>query len=535
MISAERLVFAVLLFCAPAFAQGVEVRAHRLGTVQWEIDVEADQRNALECFSAIAAACDFELDVKSPEISAALATERLDLSLEKAPLEDLIANLAASCGYDGKTLGDEKRIVVSEIPDDDSDDTREYYRQKSLHALLVAFGDSTAPEDEVELLLRTARLQLEGREYSQAFDTFNTFLSEYKEHPEVPEATLGAVHAAYMAGRHEEVQRVAQWFIGKNPTDPASGRTQVIAARSRIATGDLGGGIALLKDLIRRVRDRELPQREGVIAEIMLAEARHRKGEDEDAIRGLLEAEVRYDRKHDDDVIQQIRFYMAICREATGNTRDALHDLEVAAFEIKDKKLRARTMLFNAQLLLRVDAPFLSLTSARVALMLEPEGRELFEVKRTMARALRRLRLEKEASDEMLAVILDAPKLIPSAEERRREVSATLREIGALYLEQGLFRDAIVSFQTIIAAAEHHKDELGPSSRELIAECRYLIATAEYRDGKWRNAIATLNAITEGVATEELARDIRRLKGDCYFASGMPEPAMRVWKEGEFR
>ncbi|MCB9834119.1 MAG: tetratricopeptide repeat protein [Planctomycetes bacterium] len=533
----ERAIVVLLLAASvTAQTQDLSVKAIQKGSQNFEIDIRSGSATVADCLAAIASACGLEVQVAKPENAAILSREKVDVELTGTSLESLVELLAMAIGLDGEVELDRRLIVIAESPAEGDDAAAlEHCRSDAITALIAAYGGSEDAQDEVELLLRSARLELAGGEYSQAFDTYQDFLSNFKKHPAVPEATVAAAHAAFEADRHEDLQRIVQEFLGSYPDHPLVGRCQLIAARSRLRTGDLGGGMGLLKGLIRQARERVLPQRDGMLAELLLAETLHERGEDEAAIAGLAEAEIRYDRKLDQDLIRQIRFYMAICRRATGNLRDALHDLEVAAFEVPNDALRVRTLLLYADLLLESGNPLVALTSTRSALTLNPQGETLFRARRLAARAYRRMQLEDEASKEMLALVLDAPKLLPDPELRRRELSQSLREIGEIYLDKGLVHDAVASFKAVINAAEHHADELDPARRELVAECRYLIAVAQARAGRHREAVETLDSITEGISSESLAHEIRRLKGDCYFESGLPEAAMRVWKEGEGR
>ena len=424
----------------------IPVTVKKQGSREFLVDVQADRQSSLDVFSAICSKTSFELNVASPEVSQILAAEIIDVNLKDIDLVQLINLLGMSCGLDAAIDEEKLAIRIKKLPPDTDETAHEFYREKAIVAVYNAFGADSEPESEIELLLRTGDLHYAGGKMDQAFEAYRSFVNKFASHERSTEVLIAAARAAYSADRHADVRTMTNKFITTYPSHPNIGEIVVVAAKSLIAEKNLNGAIVLLKNIVRRSRDKKVPERQGLIAEYMLAELHHKSGNDTDAISILEKIEIGHDPRLNADLLRQVRLYFGICRNSQGDYKNAIHDLKLGALECPTPKLRIKSLLLQAEAYLALDDGFNALAATRVASQLKPSGAGIFRARHLQGRAYHLLALPEKARSTLVNVVLESPKLLKDDPDRHEKVSRVVSEIGDILFEQRLYADALASF-----------------------------------------------------------------------------------------
>ncbi len=533
-----RLAIAVLLSClaagSPSSAQVLKLSVAKKGTSDFTIAADIRGETAMNISSALAEQTGFHIKVADPEVTAVLESQSMDVNLPSSDLGEFVDLIGMACGLRVDIDRDKREIRISHLPSPEDPDSAEYFRTKSLNAVVTAYAGDSSPDNEVEFLLRTARLHVLGGRMAEAYSAYENFTKTYSGHSRYPEATLAAAEAAVKAGLSDKaLARVAD-FIKDLPDHRDLGKALTLGALARLQREDVRGATALFKSVIAKYRERSIPERDGLVAEFYLAELLYRNGDYAEAIKLLQELEWRHSVKNNRDLLDQLWLYLAICRNAMGNKRDALHDLTLAVYTNASPKVRIRTLLLSARLYLEVENPFYALNAARIAVSLEAAGRQLFDALCLQGRALRALFLHEKAQKALLDAVLRSPELLPDGEERRIATTEALREVAEDLFDAGNYREALRTFNSIHDAAVARKQVKNEDfGDELIAEMKYMVARCQKRLGQFKEALDTLDGIASGVGDEQFVKDLRQLRGDCFMNLKMYERAIRVWNEGD--
>ncbi len=529
-------VVAIGLMWVNVNAQDIKIDVTKRGTSDFFINIEVHQATILDIMAVLATQTEFALDIASPEESRVLEANKIDISRKQIILQELVQLLGMSCGLFMETLGSAQKIAIRALPKADDKDSDEFFREQSLDAVFSAYGGDDNAENEVEFLLRTASLHEAGGKMGQAYNAYERFLTAYGSHERYAEVTLRAAEAAIKANLSEKARVRVDDFLSKEPDHRDTGKALILGAKAKLMTNDLRGALALYKTAIQYAKDRRIDDRDGLIAEFYVAELHHKNGNNEAAIKMLEQIEWSHDARHNRDLLDQVWLYLGICRRASGNKRDAIHDLNLAIFTCKSPKLRIRTLLLSSATYLEVKNPFFALNAARAAVALDAQGRDLFESLVLQGKAYRGLFLHERARSVLLDAVMQSPKLLPDEKERKERTTATMREIGDALFEDSRYQEALLTFQTIFDSATRQKLQNNKDfSDEFIAELRYMIARCQKRLGEFKAALKTLDGITRGVGSEAFLKDLRQLRGDCFMRLEMFEQAIRTWNEGDSR
>ncbi|MFT7617200.1 MAG: tetratricopeptide (TPR) repeat protein [Planctomycetota bacterium] len=539
MKSAEILIITIILILGiaiPADAQGIAIDVAKRGTQDFFIDLEANDTSILDILSVVATKTEFTLDFASPDELGIIKANTISVHLKQSDLLELVQLLGMSCGLHLDINGPERKIQIRSLPTPEDENSDDFFRSRSLDAVLNAYGGDPAPENEINLLLRSARLYEAGGELGQAYNAYERFVNDFKAHDRYAEVTLAAAEVAVRGGLEEKALVRVDDFLRVAPGHRDTGKALILGAKARLLRNDLRGAMSLYRTVIRKSREKVIPDRDGLIAEYYLAELHHKSGKDDEAIKLLEEIEWRHDARHNRDLLDQVWLYLGICRKASGNSQDALHDLNLATYVCRSPKLRIRILLLAAETHLELNNYFFALNAAKAAIGIGAEGPQLFDAMALEGRAYRGLYLHGRARQTLLDAVLKSPELLPDDSARQKRTTAAMREIGEALFEDSRFQEALFTYELILESIARQKLlKQNDFSSEFMSELKYMIARCQHGLQQYKEALATLDGISKGIGSQQFLKELRELRGDCFMKLQMYERAIRTWIEGDSR
>ncbi|MEZ6195546.1 MAG: hypothetical protein R3F20_07440 [Planctomycetota bacterium] len=527
-MSAEirRLALALLLVAstfASLRAQDLDYAVRRAGNAGFDVDLVARDQSVLDVIGALARETGLVIKTTDAEITAELDAERIDVAVKSRPLVDVLRDLAEAAAHTVRVDLEARTIHLARIPRDDEEGAYEFYRRQGVAALAEALAAGTG-DDQLEYLLRGAELDLRGGDddVRQGLQKLLRFLDDdhVKRHPEGPEACLRGARAALRVGATAEVWAFYDRFLRNFPEHPAVSQARILAARARLQEGIFIEAIRLLESVRRDGTRGDVPERDALVAELLLAEAYWRAGEPAKARLAVQDLEARHRRDHQ-DLLALIPYVEGLCFRDEMDHEKAALSFRHAAHRIVQAARRARALRHESEALLAVGRPFQALTSARVAESVGPDGPDAFALARLRAHSYEALDLEDKALEILEDLAGRVDELLPAAARDGAESAALLEEIAAMRLRRGEIDDAMALFGTLA------------KSPSLARRARYMVARCLHEKERHAEAVAILDELLARPGEGELELAIRELRGDCFMALRLFERAVENYREDD--
>jgi tetratricopeptide (TPR) repeat protein len=533
-------------------AGAFKLEVRRLGRAGWSIDLIARQARLLDVLSTLASQTEHRIETSTPELTASLDGTLIDVHRKRDNLRDLVRDLVESAGLRFELDRKEKTLRIGEIPAPEDELAIEFYRQRGIEALFDAYGDKKDDADMAVFKRLGAELDLAGpklQDLRAAVVKILEWLDNDNFHaensPEGPELCLRAARIALEVQSSEQVWDLYDRFLRKYQFHPLVSRMRIIAAQARMQEEIWIEAVRILQAVVISGNDGQVPRREALTAELLLAECYGKLGDVELAVRRLDDIPMRYGRE-DVDLRALVPYLRGLLLREQGKNETAMLSFRLCAKMTPDPARRVRALRQEAEIALNIGLPFKALTAARIAAASKPQGRDAFAIERIMAKAHQALSLDERALDilEKLAARLD--ELFEGKRIDPELAAELLDDIAELRFRRDELEHAVALFATLTENPRLHR------------RASYMLALCRHRQDRHADAIHILDDLLveddhmdmtestepreEAVAVQdgngesapqvdELGLRIRALRGDCLVALRLFERAVENYQE----
>jgi predicted negative regulator of RcsB-dependent stress response len=423
-------------------------------------------------------------------VSEAMEGQRVPITVDRMPMEEVVHHLAGALGLDGVVEGG--FLVVRRAPTEGTPEAQEWSRREALRAwprASFASGGSGA-----DVLHAMGILHIGGREWGDAASHLDRFVTTAQHDERAPRALLLAAWAALQEGSRPMARSLLERLMKDYSDTPELIESHLLSARMRISDGEWEVAHLLLRRVMNNADDKRLR----VLARLMMAELWFRRGDPDQAFADLRWFDEDMERSFP-DLAAWVPLYEALCLVSSGASEMAVPRLLLCELS-EDTVLRTRSALALARVCRDLDRPFAALQNVSVALRSEPPAQLRIQAHLMEARIYMDLGLASRALAAFDAVVaLGEGTLRP---DLRREV---LQGLADLFMKQ---RD----FDHAIAVLEILREDSATQGWAVQS-----LARCHLERGDPKEALAMIALLT---GPEGDSEEVARLRGTAFMAMG---------------
>jgi tetratricopeptide (TPR) repeat protein len=481
----------------------------------------ADGVPILEVLARLAHGLECALELSDPDFGENLSDSHVDIDLDATAIAEFLDYLGAACDLRVEYDDVRKKLAVGPVPAAEDPATASILRRSAVEILRreTAVAAADAPR-AAELLVQCAEIAAADGDYAGALADLETFLQRFSTLPAGPTVCLRAANMALNAKRPSDARRHCEYFLDKWADHADHVKIECISARAFRDQGREQEAILILERIDRAVARGAVREREGLVAELLLAETYSMIGDDKLAVTALSRIPGRHSRANL-DLLRRVPFYRGLCLTRLGQHDDAILDFVVGAHSAPTPRLRALSLVSLCESYLARSSPLEALGALRIARSVGIPGDQELRALLAEAKSFEGLGLDTHAIGSYVTALEKLPARELAAADRERWLRTFLEGIATLLADGQDFDAARGVIEKLRGASE------------LTAPTTYLLALCHFRLGRWQEALRELETI-RGVETDPaLALDLRRLEGDCHMRLARYEAAIRTWKDGE--
>ena len=474
-----------------------------------------------DLFGRLAERLEVRLELQDPGLAETLTQRDLDLDLPATPVAEALRLIECAVDLNLTLDFQTRRLDLKPWPKSGTKVAASYHRNMALDAIRRSTAlRGSVREGEAVLLLDGADMAAQEGLYDEARSFCESVLQRHRNSPLAPRACLLGARYALDAKKPGDARRLASFFLETYRDHADTRKIEYLLARTFRDQNRDQDAVLLLERINRAVTRGGVDERDGIVADLMLAETYHKLGDAAKAVEVLRRIRGRNTRAHQ-DLLARIPFYTGLCLQTAERFDEAVVELAEGAHRAPTERLRALALLHLAEAYASKGAPFEALAAVKTVQKIGIPADQTVRALEVEGRAAAGLGLDRRAVRAFVGAIEAVVKAAGPTAEKRETVRRLMRKIAAMHVDAA-------DFDTAREVLERLRDLDG-----LSVETSYHIALCRYRLGDAAAALRELESVPDDLEDERLAADVRSLRGDCQLRLARFENAIRTFRKEE--